>query len=403
MVPGRKVTQPAGRPRLLILVYSRLEMDARVLRQIRWLSRRFDVTSAGFGPSPVEGVPHVELAALPPYAGGTLARLVYVISFVLGRFAGLTARNPQDSAAVELLDFQEWDVIVANDVSALPAATRLRSRHGILADLHEYAPRQADESLLFRLTEARYFRWVLKRWLRRAGRVTTVSQGIADEYSREFGVEPVVVANAAAYREGEPRPVGSPIRIVHSAVPSPARHIEVMIEAVTATRTSVTFDLYLVDDGSAYLRGLRHLADASDRVTIHGAVPNSELVDVLAGYDIGVHLLPSINFNHRWALPNKFFDFVQARLGIVIGPSPEMARVVNEYGLGAVAQDFTAESLTRVFDDLDAEQVAQWKLASNRAARPLSGESQLEIFERVVQEMLASPPGPGDPSAQAGR
>lgn len=379
---------PSERPRVLVLVYSHLAMDARVLRQIRWLSERYEITSAAFGPSPIADVEHIELPSLAPYRGGTIARMKYAASFVLGRFAGLTAHNPTDAAAFELLDTREWDAVIANDVATLPLAVRLRSGRGVLADLHEYAPRQSDESVVFRLTTSRFFRWVLTTYLPRVRRVTTVSKGIADEYAREYGVEPVVVANAATYRDREPGPVSLPIRMVHSAVPSPARHIEVMIDAVTRTSLDLTFDLYLVDDGSAYLDGLRALADATDRVTIHGAVPQAELIDVLGGYDLGVHLLPPINFNHRWALPNKLFDFVQARLGVIIGPSPEMARILTEYGVGGVARDFTAEALAALLDDLDVETVTAWKQASHRAARALSGESQLEIFEVVLRQML---------------
>lgn len=387
---GDLVSESAGRPRVLILVYSDLALDARVLRQIRWLSERFEVTSAAFGPSPIAGVEHVELYDLPPYLGGWIARLRYAASFVLGRFAGLTERNPRDRRAAEILGSREWDVIVANDVTALPLATRLGARSGVLADLHEYSPRQADESFVFRLTSARYFRWILRTRLRYISRVTTVSQGIADEYAREFGVRPVVVANAAAYRQKSPSPVGLPLRIVHSAVPSPARHIEVMIAAVRDTSADVTLDLYLVDNGSPYLQSLKDLARETSKVSIHGPVPNAELIDVLGQHDLGIHLLPPINFNHRWALPNKFFDYVQARLGIIIGPSPEMSRIVREHGLGAVTSDFTAKSLTLLLNELRPEQVVQWKAASDAVARDLSGEHQLEEFERVIREMLSA-------------
>lgn len=375
---------------MLILSYSDLALDARVLRQIRWLSDRFDVTSAAFGPSPVTGVDHIELEDLPPYTGGQIARFRYAASFALGFFAGLTDRNPRDHKAFAALNSREWDVIVANDVTALPLATRLRARSGVLADLHEYSPRQADESIIFRLTSARYFRWILRTRLRLVSRVTTVSQGIADEYAREFGVTPVLVANAAAYREKTPTSVGSTLRIVHSAVPSPARHIEVMINAVRATTSDVTLDLYLVDNGSAYLQGLKDLARGMSRVTIHGPVSNAELIDVLARYDLGIHLLPPINFNHQWALPNKLFDYVQARLGIIIGPSPEMERVVRRYDLGIVSRDFTVAALTDVLDNLRPGQVARWKSNSDTAAMELSGERQLEEFERVINEMLGS-------------
>lgn len=377
--------------RVLVLSYSELAMDARVLRQVRWLKTRYRVVSAAFGASPVDGVEHVTLEDLPPYTPGLRHRLKYIAQFILGRFAKLSEANPRDRAAAAQLVGEEWDAIIANDTSSLPLASRLRSRHGILADLHEYAPRQGEESLVFRLTEARHARWILRRYLPSAAAVTTVSQGIAEEYSREFGVLPGVVANAAAFRDAQPRPVGSPIRIVHSAAPNPARRIEVMIEAFRDTTADVTFDLYLVDDGSGYVSRLRRLADEIDRVRILPPIPNAQLVDTLAGYDLGVHLLPPINFNHRWALPNKLFDYVQARLGLLVGPSPEMQRLVETHGLGAVTEGFTAEALTRSLNRIDAAAVTRWKQGSHLAARELSGEHGLEHFERTLRGMIASP------------
>ena len=35
----------------------------------------------------------------------------------------------------------------------------------------------------------------------------------------------------------------------------------------------------------------------------------------------GLHLLPPVSFNNANALPNKIFDYVQARLGLIVGPA----------------------------------------------------------------------------------
>jgi glycosyltransferase involved in cell wall biosynthesis len=373
----------------LVLVYSQLETDARVLRQIRWLSQRFKVTSAAFGPSPIEGIEHVELADLPPYRGGALGRLIYAGLYVLGFYSFLTAMNPRNRDARRRLAGREWDVVVANDATALPLALRLRAKGGVLADLHEYSPEGSENTFVNRLTINRYFRSILRRHLKSAAAVVTVGSEIANRYHEEFGVDVRVVANAAPYANLEPTAVGKPIRIVHSAAPDPLRQIEVMIEAVRRTRADVMLDLYLVDDGSSYVRSLRELVADIDRVNIKDAVPYSSLVPTLAWYDVGIHLLPPVNFNQLWALPNKLFDYVQARLGLLIGPSPEMQRLVRQYGLGTVTDDFTVEALTRTLDAIRPADVVKWKGASHRSARTLSGEVQLATFEDIVVEIAA--------------
>lgn len=385
------LTDLPEKPSILVLAYSPIARDARVLRQLRALKSSYTVTSAGFGASPVDGVEHVELAPLPPYRGGFLARVRYAVAFALGHFQKIVGADVRDAETLRRLGGRQWDLVIANDANTLPVAFRIMSRFGVFADLHEYSPRQAEESWRFRLTEARFFRWILRRYLPRAACVTTVSPGIADEYAREFGVRPHVVVNAATYVERTPRDTDRTIRLVHSAAPSRARGLEVMMQAVNESRADVSLDLYLVDSGSGYVAELRALADEMPRVHVRDAVASDRLVDTLASYDVGVHLLPPINFNHRWALPNKIFDFVQARLGVVVGPSPEMARLVVEHGIGAVTDGFSARDLVHVLDRLTPETVTEWKRASHHSARALSAEQQMARFEELVRGALAAP------------
>jgi len=375
---------------VLVLVYSQLAMDARVLRQVRWLSERYEVTSAAFGPSPVEGVEHIELENLAPYQPSILSRFGYITGFILRMYGPVTRRNFRDREARRRLGGRNWDVVIANDVATLPVAFALNPRCGVLADVHEYATRQGEHSRLWRWTEAPYMRWLVRQWLTHAAAVTTVSTGLADSYLAEFGIPAGVVTNAAAMTNLRPRPVKAPIRLVHSGIPAPQRRLEIMIDAVRMSEADVTLDFYLIDDGSAYLTSLRERAASEPRVRFNSPVMQDSLLTTLNDYDVGLSIFPPTTFNLVWCLPNKFFDFVQARLGIIIGPSPEMVREVNTHGLGAITEDFSAEAVAQVLDALTPELVTSWKLAADRAAQPLSGESQLERFDSAIEGLLAS-------------
>ena len=107
-------------------------------------------------------------------------------------------------------------------------------------------------------------------------------------------------------------------------------------------------------------------------------------METLARYDVGVFSIPPVSFNYRHTLPNKLFDFVQARLAVVVSPSPEMAAVVERYRLGAVTEDFTAASLAATLDTLDRDAVAAGKAASAAAAHELSAEQQVTGWARAV-------------------
>lgn len=368
-------------PRLLILSFSPIASDARVLKQVRLFTDRYHVTTCGYGEAPDGVADHIRIP-------DELTYWAYPRTLVMvRRYAAAYWRNPVVAHLVDQLSRGSWDVVLADDVDTVPLALELGARHGVHVDLHEYAPRVKEDLARWRLFVAPFMRWICRNHVTRAQSVTTVSEGIAREYEREFGIRADVVTNAAPYADLTPTTTSDPIRLVHSGAARADRHLELMVEAVRATTRPVTLDLYLTANDVPYLEQLKAQVAPDERITIHEPVPYSELVRVLNGYDCGIFVLPPVNFNYRWALPNKFFDFVQARLGVVIGPSPEAASLIRRHGLGLVTDDFTAKSLTAALEQLTAENVDAFKAAAHASALELSAQSQVRIWARSVDAL----------------
>ncbi|MGQ4574834.1 glycosyltransferase family 1 protein [Dermabacteraceae bacterium P7006] len=281
---------------------------------------------------------------------------------------------------------------MADDVETVPLALSLNPTGGVLADLHEYSPRLKENLPRWRFFVGPYMRWLCRSAVTRAKRVSTVCEGLANEYHREFGFLPSVVTNAAPFRDASPTPVSNPIRLVHSGAAMPDRELEVMVDAVaklnTRTPGRFLFDLYLTPNNPNYVAKLRERVADSPFIQILDPVSASELREKLATYDVGLFACPDTTFSLRHALPNKFFDYVQARLGIVISPSPEMSRLLNRHKLGVVSTTFEAESFANALDTLTPEKVAEYKLASHSAAQELSGENQVPVFLSLVEQIL---------------
>lgn len=368
--------------RLLILSFSDISSDARVLKQVRHFADRYDVTTLGYGTSPDPRVNHVRLD------DSVGIRRWRRIDLIARRFRTVYWSQPAVTAALhELSSHERFDVVLANDIDTIGLALSLEPTRGVHADIHEYAPRQNEEVLVWRVFIAPYVRWMCANFLHRAASITTVGRGIADEYRRRYSVDSEVVTNAAPYHELTPTEVGDPIRLVHSGASIRNRRIESLIQAAIATRTNVLLDLYLMGNDPDYIAELRERAASSQRVRILEPVPYEQLVRRLNEYDVGLHVIAPTNFNNRWALPNKFFDYIQARLGIVIGPTAEMQRILEEHGLGAVADGFEDGPLTTVFDSLTQERVREWKMNAHTAARELSSDEQVKTWERAVSQI----------------
>jgi hypothetical protein len=166
-----------------------------------------------------------------------------------------------------------------------------------------------------------------------------------------------------------------------------------LIEA-TLEVPGCTLDLFLVPaaDGGRYLAELARLAGGSGQVTIHDPVAPADLPATLNRFDVGAFCMPPINVNAEYALPNKFFDFVQARLAHAVGPAPEMARLVREYDLGVVSADFGKDAFVAALRSLDPAAVQAGKLASHEHARDLSSERDIDVVDGIVSRLLVSAP-----------
>lgn len=375
-------------PRILILSFSPIANDARVLKQVRHFVGGYDVTTCGYGEAP-EGVSrHIRIPDSQPQNN------FFAPTLALRMFGATYWRTGAVAWCREQLRTGEWDVVLANDVETVPLALELRSKHGVHADLHEYTSKLRTENPKWMRWLAPYYRWLCRRYVSRANSWTTVGQGLAREYEKDFGFLPGVVTNAAPYWNLEPAPPRVLLRLVHSGAGLRNRKLDIMLDAVELAASEFSLDLYLTANDPPYIEELKARAAELEHVRINDPVPYDELIPTLNGYDVGVFVLPPVNFSYRWALPNKIFDFIQARLAVVVGPSPEMAAIVTDNKLGLVARDFTAQSLADSLDSLTGESVAAFKSAAMKTASELNADSQVAIWEKAIVDLLESrPPG----------
>ncbi|TRW47585.1 glycosyltransferase family 4 protein [Georgenia yuyongxinii] len=372
----------SNRPRILVLSFSPIAKDARVLKQVRLFAEQYAVTTCGYGESPDGVGEHIRIPDEYVYWQKDRSLLLQ------RRFAAVYRRNAVMDYLWDRLPRGSFDVVLADDVDTVPLALRLAPHGGVHADLHEYAPREKEDLARWRVFVGPYMAWLCREYVTQCASVTTVGQGIADEYQRVFGIPAGVVTNAAPYVDLEPIPVGNPIRMVHSGNAMRARGLVELVDAVVRARADVTLDLYLMPTEHDLLDELAVRSAGSGRVTIHDPVPYAHLVGTLNRYDVGVHVLPPVNFNNKWALPNKVFDYVQARLGLLVGPSPEMARMVREHDLGVVTEDFTTEATIAAIEALTPERVAAMKQAAHASAYELSAETQVQGWERAIDALM---------------
>ena len=83
----------------------------------------------------------------------------------------------------------------------------------------------------------------------------------------------------------------------------------------------------------------------------------------------------------------RFFEFIQARLCVVVSPTYEMAELVNEYQLGVVSSGFNSSDMADAIKNLTRENIMQYKQNSHLAAKTLTSKPNLEKIHSIVSTL----------------
>jgi glycosyltransferase involved in cell wall biosynthesis len=377
---------------VLVLVFSNLKHDARVTRQVQWLKKKYRVTVVCFDS---EEMPEVKVIRVSQ-TKLSLLRKAWLGSLLLlkrYRWAYSTFHNYSD--VMQRLQVSEFDLVVANDIDTLPLAFKLKARK-ILFDAHEYAPRHFENNKVWKTFFQPFYLALCKKYIPRVNAMLTVGEGLAKEYEKNFGVKPTIITNATRYSEVEPSPVNPErIRLIHHGIINESRRLELIVEMMAELQERFTLDLILMtsDYASAktrsYVKAFIQKAEENPRIRILPSVKSGQVVETIKEYDIGVFLIPPVNFNYANTLPNKLFDFIQARLGIAIGPTPEMASIVNAYGNGVVSPNFEPGTLAAKLNELSTDDIRRFKNQSAIAAQHLNAEKNEVVFTRLTDRLLA--------------
>ena len=379
-------SNPAQR-RILCISFSPIHADARVLRQLEVLVQHGDVTTVGYGTVP-EGVSHH--IQVPDSAASLPQTPLGVAKLALRLHKSVELESPGERAVLkQTLAAGPFDLVVANDARALPLAFAAAGDAPVYADMHEWAAEERATVLVWRLLVGPYMEHLCKTYLPRATAITSVSAGLAKLYEDRYGIATETVRNAADLQDLQPRAVDSRvIKLVHSGTADAERNIMELIEAVETLGDRFTLDLYLLEVPGGHLAQIKRRAAQVPQVTVHDPVAPETLPTVLNQYDLGVFLYPLRTLSHLYHLPNKFFDFVQARLGLVFSPAPEIDAHIGKYGIGIITRDTTADALVAALRDITVEQVMEFKNASDRSARELSSEPDRVIQDNLVRRVL---------------
>ncbi|MFT4176296.1 MAG: hypothetical protein QM627_06535 [Luteolibacter sp.] len=376
--------------KILIISNSPLHRDPRVLVQIQALKNDYSIHALGLTDPGIKGIAFTKIGSngLPGKAISWLLRKLRNILISFKQYELASHFSWVEWKARIFANRIQSDLILCNDIDMLPTAAEIKQSHNIplYLDAHEYTPRQWDGDPEFKKMEG-YWDYIIERDKNNIDYMTTVCESIAEKYRNNYNlpVREVVMNLPAGSINLQPSEVAKDhIRLVHHGGLNRNRQLENMIHLFDYLDSRFSLDFYLMDDRSGYLQELQVLAKKHPQISFRNPVSTVEISKEINQYDIGLFPLSPLSTNYRYALPNKFFEFIQARLAIAIWPSVEMKNILTKYEIGVVTDNFNIKELADKLNHLTHDEIFKMKERSDKIASTFqSRASEQQIKEGV--------------------
>lgn len=297
-----------------------------------------------------------------------------------------------------------FDVVHAHDLNTLPVAALLARTTGaeLVYDAHELFPETSTLSPL----ERRVWRLLEPPLIRRADRVLTVCDSIADELARRYRIaKPRVLLNCPP-EQRLARPEESPLRaaagldgraeqrlILYQGGFAPNRGL---IQLVRAMRAINGATLVLMGWGSLEAELARLVASEGlgTRVRMLPPVESRDLLRWTAGADIGVIPYQPVGLNNLYSTPNKLFEYLAAGVPIAATRLPEISRIVDGHRIGATFEVVEPSAIAAAINGILADEPARAQMRERALAiRSQYTWERQESELRTLYENLRAPSG----------
>lgn len=263
-------------------------------------------------------------------------------------------------------------------ISRLKNIPRIYDAHELFTGLKEVVTRPAIEKIWKRIEKNAVpkFKWGY-----------TVSESIAEEFNRRYGVNYETIRNMPVLK---PLDDVTSIQkfILYQGAVNEARGFEYLIPAMKM----VDYKLVICGDGN-FMEQLKELIaknDVQDRIELKGMLLPDDLWRVSQTATIGVAFPENTGINQYLALPNKFFDYIHAGLPQINVSFPEYKKLNDRYEVAVLVDDIDPKTIADSINNLMRNSVLLEQLKQNcvKTREILSWQNEEKKLIRFYKNIL---------------
>ena len=294
--------------------------------------------------------------------------------------------------------FHKSSFLVSNDLDTLLAnflASKFKSSK-LVYDTHEYfteVPELVENPFKQKI-------WLsVEKWIfPKLKNVYTVNDSIAEIYSEKYKVPVHVIRNVApnfvSSENKSRKDLGLPqdkfIIIIQGSGINKRRGAE---EAVDAMKYIENCLLLIIGSGDVLnkLKSKVERENLKAKVSFLPKMPYSEMMKYTMNADLGLAIDHTDILNHKLALPNKFFDYIQAEIPVLATEIIEIEKIIKKYNIGYVLHDgLTAIHLADKINQIRSkysDQIDELKVNLKKAKSIENWDMELEKLKEIYANL----------------
>ena len=305
------------------------------------------------------------------------------------RFTNLFKRGPMMYLFFNIqlffyLLFSSADILWANDLDTLLpnfVIAKLKKRL-LVYDSHEYFTLSVYKKLSRKIWE-RLEQLIFPQ----LKNVITVSDSIKVMYQKKYNV-PVTVIRNVPYKYGDVKG-NSLVHFNKKILIMQGRGINENRGAEEAVLTMKylpnDFNLYFIGGGTVLTKLKKMVIDnkLSAKVFFIDVLPYAEMMQYTRESFLGLIFEKiDVTDHHRFALPNKFFDYLHAAIPVLSSRATELQLLIEKYNVGAFIESFEPQQIAERIIEIsnDMKTYNQWKRNTAKASDELNWENEEKVL-----------------------
>ena len=295
--------------------------------------------------------------------------------------------------------FHKADLFFSNDLDTLLPNYILSKTKAIplIYDSHEYytgVPELQNNPI-----KRSIWKGLEKLLIPRLKYMFTVNDSIAKLYKDEFDIDVKVMRNLPMKKTLPSRslrglpgiPAEQNIILLQGAGININRGAEEAVQAMAYLDNCL---LLIIGGGDAVdsLKNLSYKLNLTEKVKFIPKLPLEELMQYTLHADIGLTLDKDTNINYKYSLPNKLFDYIQAKVPVLASPLVEVKKIIDQYQVGICIDSHNPEEIASKIKYMlsDKDRVHTWKANAEKAKEALCWENEKQNLITVIQDSTSN-------------